>query len=736
MNTLTYQQRLQQLHQTKLEHAQKKVEITGHRDADEQGNVPLPLELIEIVEAMSGSGVLVKDALLKGFKPRSNHPSGGFFGPQIIGENFRSLLQIHPIYIDPYSSMAGAYMVNFNSYRKPDWNPDYDYSHLHEEQENYGIDHGIGGLQHFCPDLKLGLDLGWEGLLAKVNHYREINTDVPEFYQGLEEIIHGMQEWIQKHGDETSRLAELEPQPMLRENLEEVSVICIRLVTGPPETFREACQWLVFFQIAAKMYNGSGEWGQLDELLNPFYIKDRAKGTLTDEEAIFHIACLLLSETAYIQLGGPDADGNDLTSPVSYLILEAIHRLKVPANIGVRVGDNVDPKLFRRGVEILLEDKMGFPKFIGDDAAVKGFTRNGYPVEDARQRVYAGCHWLAIPGREYNMMDLIKIDFAKLFDYVLHDMIKETAQPSVKYLWNSFQKHLKRAVEVTAKGIDFHLKHMHKVFPELYLDFFCYGPLEKGLDASNGGVEYTDIGLDGASLATTADSFAAIEQRIMQEKRLTWTQLMHFLDSDWAGIDGERARLMMKNIPRFGSGNSRADYWAVKINDTFTQMVTSKPTPDGYKMVPGLFSWAKVIPFGKRLGATPDGRKAGEPVSHGPNPSPGFNSGNGGTPTQLVTAVAKVQPSYGNTAPLQLDLDPALGMGSVEKVEALIKSHFDLGGTLVNINVLDRDMLLAARDDPSMYPDLIVRVTGFSAYFASLSDELRQYVIDRVVSGG
>ncbi|MCW4050683.1 MAG: formate acetyltransferase, partial [Candidatus Bathyarchaeota archaeon] len=394
--------------------------------------------------------------------------------------------------------------------------------------------------------------------------------------------------------------------------------------------------------------------------------------------------------------------------------------------------------LFRRGVEILIEDKMGFPKFIGDTPVTEGFTRNGYPVEDARQRVYAGCHWLAIPGREYNMMDLIKIDLAKVFDASLREMMSSnTTAPSVQQLWDRFKGHLNRAVEVTAEGIDFHLAHMHQVFPELYLDLFCYGPLEKGMDASNGGVEYTDIGVDGASLATVADSFAALEQRVENEKQVTWPEMMRHLETDWAGKDGERVRLMMRNIPRFGYGGSEADEWAKRVTDTFTEMIVSKPTPNGVKMVPGLFSWAKVVDYGNRLGATPDGRHAGEPLSHGPNPSPGFNIGKGGTPTQMVTAVAAVQPGYGNTAPLQLDLDPALGRDDEarEKVQALIKTHFDLGGTLVNINVLDKDTLLAAQRDPSKYPDLMVRVTGFSAYFASLSDEIRQYVVDRIVTG-
>jgi formate C-acetyltransferase len=632
--------------------------------------------------------------------------------------------------------MAGVYMVSFNSYRKPDWNPDYDYSHLHGDQERFGIDAGIGGLQHFCPDLKIGLDLGWGGLLDKVRKFREINADF-EFYDGLEDIILGMQDWIRRHGEAAARMAEAEPDQDVKENLQAISEICLAQVSDPPGTFRGACQWLTFFQAAAKMYNGSGEWGQLDELLRPFYDRDVRAGVLTDDEAVFHIACLLLSETAYIQLGGPDREGNDLTCTVSYHVLEAVHRLKTPANIGVRVGPSIDPGLLRRGVEILLEDRMGFPKFIGDEQVIEGWVKNGYSVEDARTRVYSGCHWLAIPGREYSLMDIIKIDFAKLFDTTFWMMIDSSGDRSVDTLWTMFKENLGRAIRVTAEGIDIHYRHMYKVFPELFLDFFCYGPLEKGLDASNGGVEFYHTGIDGASLANAADSFAAIRQRIEEEQRLSWDELAGHLRDDWSGADGERVRLMMRNIKRFGFGGSDADEWAVKITEEFTRLVKGKPTPDGYHLVPGLFSWAKVVPYGQRLGATPDGRRAGEPLSHGPNPSPGFNEGNGGSPTQMVTAVAAVQPGYGNTAPLQIDIDPSMGESqeSIEKVEALIKSHFEMGGTMVNINVLNRELLEEANRNPEDHPDLIVRVTGFSAYFASLSPELRQYVVDRVING-
>jgi pyruvate-formate lyase len=685
---------------------------------------------------VSGSGITVRQPILKEFKPESNHPSGGFFGPKVTGENFKRLLQAHPTYIDPHSSLCGVYMVSFMSSRQPAWSPDFDGSHLAGDQVRYGIDSGIGGVQHFCPDLRIGLELGWGGLADKVRRHRRIHPEAGELYDGMEAVVRGIQDWIRRHARDARRLAASQESPQLRENLEVMAGICDQVATEPPRTFRAACQWLVFFQAAAKMYNGSGEWGQMDELLRPYYEEETAAGTLTDEEAVFHIACMLLTETAYIQLGGPDPDGKDLTSRVSFLILEAIHRLKIPANIAIRVDENLSRDLARRGIEILLEDKMGFPKFLGDRAVNEGFVKNGFPIELARQRIYAGCHWLAIPGREYGMCDLIKIEMATILDLALKEMMSDPdCRPTTGELWQRFVRHSRRAVEVTAAGIDFHLKHMHQVFPELLLDLLCHGPIEKGLDATAGALEYYTIGVDGASLATVADSFAAIEQRVEKEGRLTWLELMHFLRTDWNGREGERARLMMRNIRRFGSGGSAADDWARRIASTFTELVKEKPTPDGHAMVPGLFSWAKVVEFGKRLGATPDGRHASAPLSHGPNPDPGFNEGRPGTPTQMIHAVASVQPGYGNPAPLQLDLDPGLAEGeeAVRVIEALLMTYFELGGTLVNINVLEERTILEAYEDPSRHPDLVVRVTGFSAYFSSLSEDLRKYVVDRIV---
>jgi formate C-acetyltransferase len=132
------------------------------------------------------------------------------------------------------------------------------------------------------------------------------------------------------------------------------------------------------------------------------------------------------------------------------------------------------------------------------------------------------------------------------------------------------------------------------------------------------------------------------------------------------------------------------------------------------------------------VGATPDGRLAQTPISHGANPTPGFVKD--GASLSLATIIAKIQPGYGNTAPMQWELDPTFAnMDNIELIMSIIRAHFDLGGTLINVNIMNKDTVLAAHKDPAGYPELVVRVTGFTAYFSMLSPQFRQLVVDRIL---
>ncbi len=713
--TWSFASRLAAMRATKLRHTQIKREQQGPRDVDDWGQIPLTTETFE-------------------FRVQTDHPKGYLLGPRDCGRNFRRFLAACPAYVDRHSSLLGGYYRLFSDF-VTGWDPEFHWAHLVPEQRKYGIIHGIDNAQHFLSDVSIGLALGWGGLRKKIAHYRAINTGAEQqaFYDGLDEFVAGIQGWMANHVAAARQQAATESLPAAAANLTAMADFNERLITEPPATFREALQWLAWYQMAKRVYIGGGSLGRLDLILWPYYERDLKAGALTEESAIFDLACFLLKDSHYIQLGGVDEAGRDASNRLSFLFLEAAHRMQIPANLAVMVHDDMDERLLRRAVELLFVDRLGIPRFGGVKGVVEGFVRNGYPLELARQRTQAGCNWYCLPGREYAFSDTIKINFARVLEAALEQLFA-APEPSLDKLWALFEKHLRRAVEVTALGIDWHMEHQHRFYPEFGLSLLCHGPIEKGVDASHGSLEVNNVGVDGAALATVADSFAAIEQRIEREQSVTWSELSFALGQKWwrAG----RVRQLLMSVPGFGRGGTLGDAWAVRVTQLFSDLVRERRTPAGCQMTPGIFSWASTIPMGKETGATPDGRGAGEPISFGANPNPGRQRGGPIVTTGLCTAVADAQPGYGNPAPLQLDVD--LGAVSDEegiaKMSALIRAHFQMGGTLINTNVLDRGTVLAACKDPAKYPDLVVRVTGFSAYFASLSDEFRKLVYERVVA--
>jgi pyruvate-formate lyase len=711
MTELSYKDRIEILRQKKVEHTLEKVRINGYMDADDYGTAPLPEDFK--------------------FSPVANHPNGGFYGAAAWAENYSRLMSIHPVYVDPLEALCGRWMTMLTKYRVG-WPEDlFPYDHLKPAQQLYGIVSGIGSDSHFACDYEMALTLGFGGVLDKIRKYRKTNPEQTAFYDAEEKVVLAIQDWIGRHIAEIERLLVGETRPEIQSSLKKMLYCNRNIITKAPETFQEACQWIAWFNCASRIFDRDGAGCSLDMVLLPYFERDIGSGKLTEDEARFLLANLLLIETHYYQLSGANVEGRDLTNKLSWLVLEAAHWLNTSNNLTVRVHDNIDPAFFKKAVEYLFTDRNGWPRFSGD-RGLMGYARNqGLTKEDARQRIAVGCNWMAVPGREYPMNDCVKINVAKVFEVAFHEMM-DSAEPSLEKLFKLLENHLKQAAEVTSAGINMEIDYQHEVMPELVMNLYMKNTIEKGLDITQC-AELMTIGVDGVGLGTVADSFAAIEQRVVREGRSTWEELHKALHSNFQG--SERLRLMLKSSERYCQGASLGDKWAEQVSSLFTRVIKEQPMPPGRTLVPGWFSWSNTIIFGKQVGATPDGRHAYTPITHGANPNPGFRTD--GAATAMATGIARIQPGYGNTAPLQLEFDPQLSKeeGGVDRVAALIKAHVDMGGTLVNINVLDKQKLMEAHKNPMMYPDLVVRVTGFTAYFVALSPEFRQLVVDRFIEG-
>lgn len=661
-------------------------------------------------------------------------------GPRNIGENLHRFLREHPIYIYKDSALAGAWAGKFQEFARIGMDGRNIPEHLKEVHRKYHMSsNGIGGMNHMGPDMTIGLREGLSGILNKIRYYREFNAPADtSFYDGEEGIVLGMLEYTENHAKYARELAEKETDAFRKENYLAIATACENLLTAPPSNFREACQFLAVFQSVDRIYYLGGALGQLDELLRPYYEKDTAAGILTDEEAVWMLASLFYNDTHYSQVGGQVPDGSrGLASRMSFLILEAAHLLHIPYNLALRVYegmDGTDNELLTRSLEHILEDGSGVA-FSCATGIEEGYMKQGHPRALARMRAKVGCNWVALPGIEYPLQDVTRVNMAWAFVIALDDVMQD-AEPTLDKLWDLFSSHLKVMVDCIKEGYDYHCENISKHTPEIVLNLFSHGPIERGLNAAEGGVDIINLNMDGIALATVADSFAAIEQRVVVEKRITWQEMYSAVKNNYEGA--ENIRLMLKNIPRFGSPESLARGWAKKISVLYTDLVNCAPTPKLHiKLVPGLFSHGDIYHHGRELPATPNGRRAGEAISHSAEPDPGFAAGlTSFSPTLKANAVALVQPGYGNSAPLHLDIDADMlkNHGGIETLAALIKTHNQMGGTLINLNCITKDQIRRAHADPSSEPDLVVRVTGYSAFFASLSKEYRQQIVDRYLS--
>lgn len=713
MTVNTFDERIKAIRKTKLEFNDIKISRLGSYNFDDHGWIPFekPIEFEIVKEAQSGLTT----------------------GMEAVSKTFANYLDAHPVYMHPESAFAGAWAGNVPGIGDP-WRIE---QRLEEHEplfKKYNItSRGLYAMNHSAPDINIGLKLGFRGILDKIRFYRDFNRPADtSFYDGEERLVEALIRFIGRHAKHAGELAISQENEYIRKNLLELACINEKLMTSPPDTLREAMQLICWFQVIDRMYFNGGAGQQLDELLRPYYEADIKAGRITDdEEVIWYVASLLFNDTHYYQIGGQSStDGHDLTSKLSFLILEGMHRLNIPSNIALRVHSGMDDELLDKAVKYLFEDGTGVC-YSCSKGLDEGFMKNGFPAALARLRAKVGCNWTALPGIEYALQDVTRVCLAQPMLLALDEMIESDEENSMSNLLKRYEIHLSKAVSLIKDGVDWHVKYKHLNKPEMVLNLFSHGAIERGVDVSCGGVDIYNFACDGTALATVADSLGAIEKYVVCEKSISWEMLRQILKQNWE--DFEDIRLMFKDTERYGSGNSKADYYAKLIADMFTAIMSYTPTKGGYRVLPGIFSHGDVYKHGENLQATPNGRFKGDPISHSADPDPGFLPGGGTAPTAKANAVARVQSGYGNSTPLQVDMDSLLvkDIGGREIVKAYIRAHNEMGGTLININVVSRDKLLEAHENPDKYPDLVVRVTGYSAFFKSLSKEYRQQVVDR-----
>jgi formate C-acetyltransferase len=622
----------------------------------------------------------------------------------------------------------------------------------------------FAGISHVTPDHGKVLARGFEGILADVEaaRARASRPEQQAFYQAAAIAARAALDHAARWSRHCAEAAAAETRPDRARELRELAEILMRVPAQPARSFHEAVQsiFLVHAMLHQESFQHGVSFGRLDQLLGPYYERDRAAGRLTRERAVELLGCFLgkaaellplfnamateyfsgLSSASGITLGGIDAAGRDASNEVSFLLLEAYDQMRLrQPNLHLRVHPNSDPALLARACE-LVKAGGGMPAFFNDAAVVPALESLGASSEDARDYSIVGCVEWGVPGRSFPAAGAGFLSLPAALDRALHGGAHADAGgaardfASMEDLFGAFEREVERLVAAAVAGNDAIERAHARWRPTPLLSLVVEDCVSSGTDVTAGGARYDSTGLQGVGAADVADSLAAIEQIVFEEGRTTIPALVAAVDRDWVGAS-ELLALATGCAARFGQDRGRAEHWARRVVDHTCAAVGRHRNPRGGPYVPGFWTMTTHVGFGRRLGALPSGRRAGAPLSDGLSPANGCDTE--GPTASMMAAARAASPRIGNGLCLNEKLDPWYlhGESGTKLLADLTRGYFAAGGMQVQYNVVDAAMLLDARAHPERHRDLVVRISGYSAYFNDLTDEMKDEIIARTLHG-
>ena len=540
-----------------------------------------------------------------------------------------------------------------------------------------------------------------------------------------------------------------------RECLERMRDALMNIETKAPETFYEALQLLTLANEMMYCENiPSGILlGRIDYYLYPFYRRDVDAGRLNYEEAgelieAFWLKCSC-QKKAYqnMTLGGCNSDGQCSVNDLTYLCLESAANLRVDQpSVNFRWTDDM-PEEAWQAVLALIRTGMGFPALLYDPCCMKAQMKNGVSKDDVWNYGFVGCVEMAIPGKENAMTELARLNLPKLLDLLLHQG-KDTCSDKTFQMKNQKKfaefKTYEELEQVYLDELEYwvrkiirnlnRIEHLYaEKYPLPYLSVLTEDCIGSRKDVMAGGARYTGVGFNLGGIGTAVDALAAIRDVVYDKNMVTLEACMEILDDDFE--DSEQIqRYLSARAPKYGNDQSRE--WDVdqiafrlekRVSDTLKEYRNYWGGP--YRL--GLYTVEDHAIMGMHTGATADGRKSGESLSNSSGASQGKDTYG---PTALINSVTNFpMEEAGNGMVLDVKFTPSLLEEETGKqaLRSLIETYFHKGGMEMQISVVSGETLRAAQEHPENYADLIVRVSGFSAYFCSLRKATQDEIIKR-----
>ena len=637
----------------------------------------------------------------------------------------------------------------------------------------------VGGLGHTIPDHKRVVREGLGAILREAEE--QLNgldlTDPADYakWHFLKAVViadKAVLAWAKRFAGLACERAAAEKDPARRSELEEIARTCERVPANPARNFREALQSILFMMDSIQIEsNGvSIGVGRLDQLCLPYYEQDLRVGTLTRAQAVELLECLWLKlaeanrvgEEIYsymggyqlwihVTLSGQTADGDDATNPLSYVMLDVTGNMKLPKpTVSARVHKRTPEEFLMRCCETIKAHGGGMPALLNDEVIIASRLayEPGITKEDAYDWSIIGCVEPGIEGKGSPAYLGSVLMGGTLVGMTLYGKdpftgVQLVPEPRDMLAWKSYEDmmaafseqvhHYTRAMVMATIPTD--AAHM-KYLPTPFLSSLVSNCVKRGRGVWEGGAVYQGgpvicyIGL-----ANVGNSLAAVRKLVFDDKKLTTAQLKHALETNFEDLStmptGPEIRQLCLAVPKFGNDN---DYVDRITKDCFNIMLKELR---GYKTLLGGKYRGVVAPTTAHIqgalvcGATPDGRKAGEPLADAASPAQGTDVTG---PTASVKSVAKLEHincACGSVYNIRLHPATVRERAGMAKWSDLIRTFFDLGGWELQFNTVDVETLRQAQKHPDQYQDLLIRVVGYSAHFVQLDKAIQDDIIAR-----
>jgi len=629
---------------------------------------------------------------------------------------------------------------------------------------------------------------GLKGIREEVEWYMA-QLDQPYMHYGLQEkrdfykavliTLDAAMAYARRYADLAREMAVKETNPKRKRELKRIAEVCEQVPTNPARDWWEALQsvWMIHVLVWCELSGWVHCFGRFDQYMYPFYKKSVIdEKAMSRDEALELLECFWIKTAEFTQLtryehavfttgqglsqalviGGQTRDGKDACNDVTMLCLEAEEQVGVvQPETAMRIWEGTPDKYLRKAVEVIRLGR-GKPKFVGDQKGIQMVSK-AYPdrsIEDWREYAVLGCTETDLPhitmGHLYEGIS----STPKLLELVLNNgkcalcgkqIGPLTGNPrtfeSIEAVRQAFRKQVFYWMEYLAKGIKVLKEGQAIRLPAPFCSSLAEGPLQKGLDITQGGSWYTNYGLFLSGLANTADSLAVIDKLIYRDKKITWDQLLEAIKANWKGYESLR-QLCINSVPKYGNDDDFADDWASWVMDTWYDSVDWINTRKD--LVPywgGTYLGATNIAvinvmFGEMAGGLPNGHIYPKPHAETLSPVQGMDK-NG--PTAVIKSVSKLPThrfALGGAINLRLSPQLVATDRDLDNFVAFLRTIEELGIYHVQFNVVSSDLLHNAMKEPENYKDLMVRVASYCTYFVDLSKEQQLDIINRTEHQG